>query len=134
LVIAVAALGAQILLSLANRDLLFQFVILTASTNILAISYALYLYRFVSETEEKFTANRVVKVINESLADLSVDKQRQLERNLQRVVGYGMVLVDKMASMDDRQFGEMLGRFAGRAAIPVDTGEIDRKISLVSGE
>ena len=135
--IIVLALGiSQVVIGLAPSSLLFQLVILTLSSNIIALVYAVYAYRVFEDTTERLKpvfTSKLVQIIDRSYRALSPTRQTQLERNLEQLAALAMVYVDRIGDMSAEQFGEMIGRTVG-VRIRVTPEDLRAKIQMVSGE
>lgn len=135
LIIAVTLGISQIVIGLAPSSLLFQLVILTLSSNIIALVYAVYAYRVFEDTTEKLKpvfTSRLIQIVDASYGAMSPKRRGLFEHNLEQLAALAMVYVDRIGEMGEEQFGEMIGRTLGMR-LRVTPEDLRNKINMVSG-
>lgn len=100
--------------------------------NLLALAYALYIFRLYNVAREKTLGSIFGKCIQKGYDDLSLSEKTQFQKNIESFGGFISVVIDKISKLSEKEFGMMLGKMI--PTLEVKPKEIRDKISLVSGK
>jgi hypothetical protein len=98
----------------------------------LAMAYALYMFRLYDIAKEKTLSSIFGKCIQKGYDDLSGIEKSQFQKNIESFGGFISVVIDKISRISEKEFGMMLGKMI--PTLEVKPKEIKDRISLVSGK
>jgi hypothetical protein len=100
--------------------------------NMLAMAYALYMFRLYDIAKEKTLSSIFGKCIQKGYDDLKESEKSQFQKNIESFGGFISVVIDKISRISEKEFGMILGKMI--PTLEVKPKEIEDRISLVSGK